>query len=455
MTQEKKREAKFVKGNVGKQLFFGAIPMVFGIGAAIAFNFVDTVFIAKLGTKELAAITFTFPLVFVVIGIAMGLGTGASAVISKVIGEGDDKKTRRLTTDSILLALIVVAITVVLGIIFFEPIFMAMGADEETLPLVKEYIQIWLPGTIFLIVPMVGNYAIRATGDIKTPSYLMLIAVGINLVLDPILIFGLGPIPKLGLTGAALATLTGRFFTLIIAFRIVYYRDSMITLKPPTWEQLKESWKEILHVGLPTSASNILLPVGFGVITYFVSQYGDAAVAALGAASRVESLVMTVYMALGAVLSPFIGQNWGALKFDRIEKALKYSYAFSFLWGILMFGFFQLFAEPIAEFVKDDVNVVKYMVIYLGITPIAMAFRGVVMIASGGLNVLKKPITSSILVIAYMFVFFIPMAYFGSEWYGIDGIFWSLVFSAVITSIIAYYFLNKRFKELKLSVQYN
>jgi len=120
-----------------------------------------------------------------------------------------------------------------------------------------------------------------------------------------------------------------------------------------------------------------------------------------------------------------------------------------------MFGFFQIFAEPIAEFVKDDASVVKYMVIYLGITPIAMAFRGVVMIASGGLNVLKKPIISSILVIGYMFVFFIPMAYFGSEYYGIEGIFWSLVFSAIFTAIIGYFFLNNRFKELKLSVEYN
>ncbi len=444
-----KNKAKFTTGNVGKQLLYGAIPMTIGIGAAIGFNFIDTVFIAKLGVKQLAAITFTFPMVFVVIGIAMGLGLGATAVISKAIGEGDEHRVKRLATDSIVLALIVTAITIVLGLLFLEPMFMAMGADESTMPYIKDYMYIWLPGTIFLIVPMVGNYAIRATGDIKTPSYIMLVAVGINIVLDPLFIFGLGPVPAMGIQGAALATLIGRFVTLIIAFRILYYKYDMITFERPPLAEVFQSWKEILYVGLPTAGSNIILPAGFGIIIDFTADYGDAAVAALGAASRIESLVMTVFMATAAVLSPFIGQNWGALKFDRIDKAFKLVFAFCFIWGVAMIGFFELFKEPISMFVKSDPDVVNVMVLYLSITPFAMAFRGVLMISTSALNVLKRPLESAALTTSYMFVFFVPLAYFGSKYYGLEGIFWSLVIGAISTAIMGYFTLKYRYSQIR------
>lgn len=423
--------------------------MTIGIGAAIGFNFVDTVFIAKLGVKQLAAITYTFPMVFVVIGIAMGLGIGATAVISKAIGEGDEHRVKRLSTDAIILALIVTAVTIIIGLVFLDPLFMSMGADETTMPYIREYMYIWLPGTIFLILPMVGNYAIRATGDIKTPSYIMLAAVSINLILDPMFIFGFGPIPAMGIQGAAIATLIGRFVTLIIAFRILYYKYDMITFEIPSFKELMDSWKEILHVGLPTAASNVILPAGFGIIIDFTSDYGEAAVAALGAASRIESLVMTVFMALAAVLSPFIGQNWGAMKFDRIDKAFKIAITFCFIWGAIMIGFFELFKEPISWFVKSDPAVVEVMVLYLSITPFAMAFRGMLMISTSALNVLKRPLESAALTISYMFVFFVPFAYFGSKYYGLVGIFVSLVIGAVITAIIGYFTLYNRYNKIK------
>lgn len=443
------KRVRFTTGDVGKQLLFGAIPMTIGIGAAIGFNLVDTLFIAKLGVKELAAITYTFPMVFVVIGIAMGLGMGATAVISKAIGEGDDHKVKRLATDSIILALIVTLLTIIAGIIFIEPLFRSMGADDSTMVYIRDYMYVWLPGTLFLIVPMVGNYAIRATGDIKTTSYIMLVAVCINIVLDPMFIFGFGPIPAMGIQGAAIATLIGRVVTLVVAFRLMYYKYEMITFEIPPFKEMMESWKEILHVGLPTAASNVILPVGFGIIIDYTSEYGEAAVAALGAASRIEALVLTVFMATAAVLSPFIGQNWGAMKFDRIDKALKVAFAFCFVWGAAMIGVFEIFKEPIAWAIKSEPAVVEVIVLYLSITPFAIAFRGVLMMCTTSLNVLKRPLESAALTIGYMFVFFVPLAYFGSKYFGLLGIFWSLVIGAVATAIIGYFTLQHRYNQIK------
>jgi Na+-driven multidrug efflux pump len=283
----------------------------------------------------------------------------------------------------------------------------------------------------------------------KTPSYIIIAAGVINLILDPVFIFGLGPIPALGMQGAALATLLGRVVTFVVALRIMHNKYDMFTFEKITLKQLLSSWKEILQIGLPTVAGNVIVPIGFGVIIDFTAHYGSAAVAALGAASRVEAIMMTVFMATAAVLSPFIGQNWGARKFDRIDRALKIVFAFCLVWGAAMIGFFELFKEPISHFVKSDPAVVKVMVLYLGIAPFAMAFRGVLMISGSALTVLKKPYEAMGLTIAYMFIFFVPLAYYGSKYFGLSGIFWSLVVGAVITSIIAYFLLYSRYNKIK------
>lgn len=441
-----KNKPSYTEGNVSSILIKSSIPMIFGIGAAIAFNFIDTIFIARLGTLELAAITFTFPIVFLIIGVSMGMGMGASAVISKAYGENNLEKVKKLTTDGIVISFLSALIFVIIGLIFFEEVFLMMGASQEILPYIKEYMRIWYPGIVFITIPMVGNAAIRAIGDTKIPSLVMMIAVAINIILDPIFIFGLGFIPKMGLTGAAIATLFGRFISLIICLYFLIKKYDMLDLNFRNFFKLKESFKEILYVGLPSSITNILMPVGMAIIISMVSKYGEPAVAAMGAASRVEMLTMTIFMALGSVLGPFIGQNWGAKKSDRIFAAIKHSYLFSLVWGALMFLFFYVFKEEIAIFVKDDFEVVKYMVLFLSITPISIAFRGVMMVVSTSLNILKKPIMATVLTILHMFIIFIPLAYYLSDIFGFIGIFWASVISAFCTSIIGYFILNKHLK---------
>jgi putative MATE family efflux protein len=441
-----KNKTSYTEGNVTKTLIYHSIPMLFGVGAAIAFNFVDTIFIARLGTLELAAITFTFPIVFLIIGVAMGMGMGASAVISRAYGEQNYDKVKKLTTDGIVISFLSALVFVIIGLVFFEEIFILMGANPELLPYIKEFMGVWYPGIVFITIPMVGNAAIRAIGDTKIPSLVMMIAVAINLILDPIFIFGWGFIPKMGLTGAATATLFGRFVSLVICLYFLIKKYDMIDLNIKNLFKIKDSFKEIMYVGGPSSITNILVPLGMAIVIGLISKYGESAVAAMGAASRVEMVTMTVFMALGSVLGPFIGQNWGAKKPERILDALKKSYLFSFIWGGLMLIVFYIFKEDIAIFIKDDIEVVKFMIIYLSITPISIAFLGGLMIISTALNVLKKPITASVLTILQMFVIFIPLAYLLSSNLGFEGIFWASVTSSIIVFFIAYFILKKHLK---------
>ena len=199
----------------------------------------------------------------------------------------------------------------------------------------------------------------------------------------------------------------------------------MLSFKVCSYKEILSSWKEILKVGLPSALTSIIVPLGYSIIVKFVSSYGNEAVAALTAASRVETLMLAVFMALASVLGPFIGQNYGANQPDRIFKALKTSYLFAFIWGVFMIVFFYVSGSYIAGIVEDNPLVIKHMLSYFAILSLAGASRGMIMISTTSFNVLKKPITSSSLNIGQMFVLFIPMAFFFSDSMGLEGIFWA------------------------------
>ena len=191
---------------------------------------VDTFYISLIGVRELVAISFIFPVTFTLLSFSFGIGIGAAAVISRAIGEGDQHRVRRLTTDSLLLVSLIITCVAAISFFSLETIFTLIGATEESIQLIKEYMVPWLGGVVFVVIPIVGNHAIRATGDTKTPSLIMMIAAGVNALLDPLLIFGYGPFPELGITGAAIATVFSYFSIMIAGLWVLGKRERMLTI---------------------------------------------------------------------------------------------------------------------------------------------------------------------------------------------------------------------------------
>jgi putative MATE family efflux protein len=437
------KKPQLIDGPVAKTLLNLTVPMIFGMVGIVTFNLVDTFFVGQLGTQELAALSFTFPIIMVIGSLAMGIGTGASAVISQAIGRGDNHRVKRLTTDSLILSFLLVAFFVALGMMTIEPLFRFLGADPGIIPLIREYMVIWYPGVLFLIIPMVGNSAIRATGDTKTPSAIMLLAVFVNIILDPLLIFGLGPFPMLGLTGAAIATVVSRAITLVVAMWVLYYRDSMMTFELPALKEVIDSWKSILHIGLPVAGTRLLSPIAMGVIISLVASYGHEAVAAFGVGIRIEFFALTVVFALSTVMGPFVGQNWGARRFERVNLGVRYSTVFSLVWGVAMFTVLALAARPIASLFNDDPQVISIIMLYLWIVPIGYALFGVFQISTMTLNVLNRPGPAAVLMIIQMFILYIPLAYLGSYLFGLAGIFAAIVLAYSLSGIASHFVLKR------------
>lgn len=438
--------ASLIEGPINPILVKLTIPMLFGILGMVVFNLVDTIYVGRLGTAELAALSFTFPVVMVVTSIGLGIGVGASSLISFAIGEGNHLKVQRITSDSLVLALALVIIFVLIGYFTIDPLFTALGATPEVLPLIREYMEVWYLGVPFVVVPMVGNNALRAKGDMKTPASIMLFIVTVNIILDPLLIFGLGPFPELGLRGAAIATVFARGLSLFIGLYVLHYRNNMLIFRSPEITEVIASWKSLLSIALPAAGAKIIIPIAIAIVTHLIASYGPEAVAAFGAASRAEFFMLAIVMALSSVLNPFVGQNIGANKVDRAKEALNKGMRFALLWGIGSFALLYIIARPLANLFSTEPEVIENIVLYLHIVPIGYATRGIFDIVANVLNVLRQPLYSAGLIFMQMILLIVPLIYLGSYLWGIKGIFFGLVAANIIAGTIAYFVLKQRIK---------
>lgn len=433
----RKKKTDLTKGAIGPMLFRMALPMLLGMISMTIFNLVDTMYVGWLGTEELAALSFTFPVVLTLNSISMGIGMGASSVVSNLIGAGDHSRVRHVATDSMLLGLMAAAIIAVAGELTIVPLFTVMGASGQVLEFIVEYMRIWYPGILFVVIPMIGNNLIRATGDTKVPGLIMTAAAVTNIILDPIFIFGFGIIPSLGVQGAAVATLGGRSVAFTVSLIILIRRERMIDLKGITFSRMIHSWKEVLFVGIPSALTNIITPVSMGFITRLVASYGTTAVAGFGVGTRVEMLVLMVIMALASVLIPFAGQNRGAGRIDRVRRALQISYRFGLAWSALVFLLFLAFGRLIASLFNDNSAVLDTAQSYMTILALSYGFLGFLIYVSTTLNALRRPIHSLGLSITRMMVLYIPLAWIGSELFGLKGIFYGGATANVLVGLIA------------------
>jgi putative MATE family efflux protein len=375
--------------------------------------------------------------------ISMGLGVGASAVISKAIGMNDSQKVKRLTTDALLLGFLIVVIVIIVGLLTIKPLFSMLGAKEKTLELVKQYMQIWYLGVPFVVIPMMGNNAIRAAGNTTIPSLIMLISIAINIILDPLLIFGIGPFPRLELQGAALATVIARSVTFIVALLFLKFKFEMLTTRFDGLQKTLNSWKEILYIGIPAALTQLLIPLSTGFITRLVAINGTAAIAAYGVSSRIERFVLSPIIALGAVVTPFTGQNYGAGKWQRIKSGILASAILSLTTGFLMWLFFLLYGAEIGKIFNESETVYKKVALYLSIVGFAYGFHGLSLIIASVFSALHKPFSAVTLNIIKLFFLLIPLSYAGMVYYNLTGIFAGIASSYTISGIIAWIYLHK------------
>ncbi len=439
-------KVNLIEKSIASALTQLALPMVVGIIAVMSINLVDAYFVGQLGTEPLAAISFTFPVVFTLSSFAIGLGAGTSSVVSRAYGAQEMGRVKQLSTHSLILAFLLVCFASTLGFFTIDLQFSALGASDEILPLIREYMEIWYFGLPFLVIPMVANAIIRAGGDTRIPSFIMVVAALFNIVLDPLFIFGFWKIPPMGIEGAAMASVLARFSTLIFSLSIVIFKEKLLTLKGFQCSEVLESWLKILKVGLPAAIGNMLNPIAIGVVTRIAASFGTTAVAGFGVATRIEAFLCIPLLALSAAMGPFAGQNYGAGELRRLKKAFKLSTLFSGVWCLSLGVVCYFLSETLGALFSSDVEVVKFAAQYLKWVSFSTVGYGVLVIFASGYNAIGYAQLGLFSYFLRNFVLIVPLAYFLSQWLGEAGLFLGIFASNLLTAAILIVFSKYFFK---------
>lgn len=433
------------EGPVGAHLRGMAMPMVWGLLATMSFNAADTFFVAQLGHEPLAAMSFTFPVVMVLTSIAIGLGAGTSSTVARAVGSDNHHLAQRIATDAMSLTFLISVVVCALGWFSIESLFRLLGAEAALIPLIKDYMWIWYFSAPCLMVPMVGLASLRALGLSRIQGSLMMVAACLNVILDPLLIFGLFGLPRLELQGAALATLITRALTLVVVLWILHKRLAMLVNPFARFAEIWQSWRAILHVGVPALVNNVIIPLASGVVVYLVASFGTVSVAGLGIAMRIEPIALIVFYALSGVVGPFCGQNMGAKKYRRLDEMLREVTRFSLGFGLVLALVLWLAGELLIRLFTQEQAVIDVARSYLMIVPFSYGAYGLVMSVNAAFNGIGHPLPGVAISFMRVLGLYLPLALLMKEGWGLTGLFVATALCNFLVGFFAWLWLRRRF----------
>jgi len=413
------------RGNVSSQLTRMTIPYFLGISSMILGSMIETIYVGFLGAKELAAYSFMFPVIMALTSLSMGVGIGASSVIARAEGSGQRSLAIRYVTHAFVLTTVLTLLVISSVFFWLEELYSLMGAEGEVLTMVVAFAEIWVLGLFTFTLPMVASTVLRAFGIAKAPGAVMTISALVQIALSPVLIFGLFGLPALGLMGSAYSFVLIGVFRLIAFVYLVLRED--ILLKSDVFREFAQSVSAIMKISIPAMLANLIGPITLGITIALLAEHGDSVVAGFGVVSRIEMLITMILGALASSVAPFVGQNWGAGKFERIRYGLFISYVFCLAWGLLCFVLLAPTGELFVSWINDDAELIDAAAWFLIIVPISFGLMGVGNIAGSLFVALGKPIPPTLLSILRSVVIYLPLAIYLDGEFGYVGIFWAIV----------------------------
>ena len=428
---------------VGQVLFRTSVPITIGAVAMILFYLADTWFVSQLGTRELAALGFTFPATIMVTYLGVGLAIGTSALVAKSMGSNNQAKAVEYTYAA-------VAFGYLFGLLLIYPalssitwVFTLMGASTETLVLINEFLSAWYLGIPLILVQFAGTACMRACGNSALQGRLMMMAATANAILDPILIFGPGPLPAFGIKGAAMATVLTWVMTNIFIWYHLAVKEQMLKVFWPGFSVLIRDWTQLLKITLPAALANMITPLSTGVITATLAAYGPSAVAGYRVVMRMEALILIVVLGMSMSLPPFISQNFGAQAYDRLRDGLKLSLKFIMALQFGLYVIVALAAPFIASIFSPEQAVREVIIIVLRILPASYAFQGMVVLSASSFNALHAPRNALLTSLLRFFVFYVPLALFGASLGGVSGLFIGAAIGNLLAGLVITWWINR------------
>ncbi len=439
-----KRFIDLTQGSIARHIIRMLGPFWLAIVALMSAGIVDTIYLGHLSTNALAAVGFCFPIIFFGNSVNIGLGAGTLSAISRAIGRKDRPLAKAHGASAVLLTLSVMTVICLFSFLVMSWVLDIMGVTTEIKPLALSYLKYGLPALIVMGLAMISNNILRSGGEALLPSFIMISGAILNIIIDPLLIFGIGPFPRMEVQGAALATLLANGLAAGFGLFIIFFYRHAASFAGLTLEGIIKSWKTILRVGFPAIGTNVIVPIaGLAATAIVAHNLGTTEVAAFTIVGRVGMLALTMLYALSACIGAVTGQNGGADLTDRVRETFIFCFKICFAWGVFIGVVMGLSANIIPQVFTKDAAVVTAAAPYFWIVPVTFAGYGAVFVAAAGFNALGHPRYGLVFTIIRSIFMFVPFIWIGVHFYGMTGAYMGMASANVLAGAIALFYTLK------------
>jgi putative MATE family efflux protein len=356
----------FTQGRILPQLVYFTLPMLFANLLQALYSIVDAIWVGRLiGYEAFAAVSATVPLIFLLVSAIIGLTMSTNILVGLAYGSKNMNYLRRVLSNSFISTFLICLVISLLGIIFSKPLLHLLNTPESLKPYAHIFLVITLVGMVFLFGFNWVSAILRGLGDSKTPLILLIYSTVLNILFVPVLIIGVGPIPKLGVAGAALGTVLSSFVMLIFAYVFVLRKHPLLNIHIWDFTLDMEITKKIFLIGIPLSFQMIVISLSGILIVSLVNTFGPEVTAAYGIGLRLDQLSLLPAMAIGMSVSSMASQNLGAQKYDRVKELFNLSVAASLLLSLFFFILIYGFPEIVSSIFTKEQIVIAYAVEYI------------------------------------------------------------------------------------------
>lgn len=440
----------YLQGPILQTMIATGLSMVPATLAMSLFNIVDTFFIGRLGIDMLAAMGFCLPIVGVVTCVFNGMSTAVMTLLSHALGRRDDREAARIILHGLMLILMLSLVIGGGGALCIRTICEAWIETPAVLDAACQYLVVWLCGAFTISLGMGTNKLVLALGHPRASAGWMLAGLASNVVFDIVLIFGLGPIPAMGMIGAALATVLAQALTPAGCLWIIHKRLRIFTREALDMRLWKRDVVDILRFSVPTILGIAIMPLTGIIATSLAAHFGDRVVAAMACIARIEVLAFVIPMSVGMALNPMLAQNYGAHQLERIDQIRRISQAFAGIFLLVAAALMSIFAEPLVRIFIDDPDAIDIAV--TGMRIVAWGFAGQEIHRFGCFvyNGCNRPGKSALLKVIKIAGFSLPLMMLSLVFDDMNWLFYGRLISEILGSLLAWY-LARRLVRLIMS----
>lgn len=436
--------------SIPKALLKFGLPATLGFLITAIYNFVDAIFVGKLGTNAMGAASVAFPISMVMIGIGLLLGSGAASYISRLLGKEKIQEASVTASTAIYGSIILGTVVIIPSIIFLPQLLRFFGATENIMPYAKDYGYIFVIGSIFSVMNIALNHIARSEGAANLSMIALIIGAILNIILDPLFIYNF----NFGIKGAAIATFISQGVSTVLLLKFFYSKKSIVKLSTRYFTFSKKLLIELSKIGTPNFIAQLLAGISMGLINSSAAPYGESSVAAVGIVNRVFAIGTYAIIGFSKGFQPIAGYNYGAKRYDRLKESISYAIKLSTLFCIILAAVEIIFSKQIVAIFTHETLVLKIGIKTLRAYNIIFPLFGFQIIYMRLFLAIGKAKEGLILSLGRQGIFLVPTVLILPHIIGLNGVILSQPIGDLLTVLLTLYFSSILKNKLNTHLEY-